>query len=146
MRRTILLALLLSSSVLGQMPKSLYAWWSKPVVARQLNLTNVQRQQIRATVVQFRPHLIDIRAEVNKAEIDLEAQFDHDPVDQTKANQAIERLIAARADLTRTLSQMSLKLRSVLTEQQWRDLQRLRPGQGEDQPASESPAPKEPTR
>jgi Spy/CpxP family protein refolding chaperone len=137
MRRTILLALLLSSSVLGQMPKSLYAWWSKPVVARQLNLTNVQRQQIRATVVQFRPHLIDIRAEVNKAEIDLEAQFDHDPVDQTKANQAIERLIAARADLTRTLSQMSLKLRSVLTEQQWRDLQRLRPGKDEEQPAAE---------
>src|SRR6202162_1131389 len=139
MRRTILLALLLSSSVLGQMPKSLYAWWSKPVVARQLNLTNVQRQQIRATVVQFRPHLIDIRAEVNKAEIDLEAQFDHDPVDQTKANQAIERLIAARADLTRTLSQMSLKLRSVLTEQQWRDLQRLRPGQVEDLP-TENPS------
>ncbi|HTA72370.1 MAG TPA: periplasmic heavy metal sensor [Bryobacteraceae bacterium] len=137
MRRTILLALLLSSSALGQMPKSLYAWWSKPVVARQLNLTNVQRQQIRATVVQFRPHLIDIRAEVNKAEIDLEAQFDHDPVDQTKANQAIERLIAARADLTRTLSQMSLKLRSVLTEQQWRDLQRLRPGKDEEQPAAE---------
>jgi Spy/CpxP family protein refolding chaperone len=137
MRRTILLALLLSSSVLGQMPKSLYAWWSKPVVARQLNLTNVQRQQIRATVVQFRPHLIDIRAEVNKAEIDLEAQFDHDPVDQTKANQAIERLIAARADLTRTLSQMSLKLRGVLTEQQWRDLQRLRPGKDEEQPAAE---------
>lgn len=135
MRRYILLGLLLSGSVFGQMPKSLYAWWSKPVVARQLNLTNVQRQQIRATVVQFRPHLIDIRAEVNKAEIDLEAQFDHDPVDQTKANQAIERLIAARADLTRTLSQMSLKLRTVLTEQQWRDLQRLRPGQAEEQPA-----------
>jgi len=142
MRRYILLSLLLSVSVFAQMPKSLYAWWSKPVIARQLNLTNVQRQQIRSTVVQFRPHLIDIRAEVNKAEIDLEAQFDHDPVDQTKANQAIERLIAARADLTRTLSQMSLKLRSVLTEQQWRDLQRLRPGQGEELPAGESPAQK----
>jgi len=103
-----------------------------------LNLTNVQRQQIRATVIEYRPHLIDIRAEVSKAEIDLEAQFDHEPVDQAKANQAIERLIAARADLTRTLSQMSLKLRTVLTEQQWRDLQRLRPGQGEEQPAAES--------
>lgn len=142
MRRYILLGLLLSGSVFGQMPKSLYAWWSKPVIARQLNLTSVQRQQIRATVLQFRPHLIDIRAEVNKAEIDLEAQFDHDPVDQTKANQAIERLIAARADLTRTLSQMSLKLRTALTDQQWRDLQRLRPGQGEELPAGESPAQK----
>ena len=142
MRRTILLALLLSGSLFAQMPKSLYAWWSKPVVTRQLNLTNVQRQQIRATVMQFRPHLIDIRAEVTKAEIDLQAQFDHDPVDQGKANQAIERLIAARTDLTRTLSQMSLKLRTVLTEQQWRDLQRLRPGQGEELPGVESPAPK----
>jgi Spy/CpxP family protein refolding chaperone len=135
MRRFILIGILLSGSAFGQMPKSLYAWWSKPVVARQLNLTNVQRQQIRSTVLQFRPHLIDIRAEVNKAEIDLQAEFDHDPVDQTKANQAIERLIAARADLTRTLSQMSLKLRTVLTEQQWRDLQRLRPGKEEEQPA-----------
>jgi Spy/CpxP family protein refolding chaperone len=83
--------------------------------------------------------LIDVRAEVNKAEIDLQAQFDHDPVDQAKANQAIERLIAARTDLTRTLSQMSLKLRTVLTEQQWRDLERLRPGQAEEVPATETP-------
>jgi Spy/CpxP family protein refolding chaperone len=142
MRRCILLAVLLSAALSAQMPKSLYAWWSKPVVTKQLNLTNVQRQQIRATVLQFRPHLIDIRAEVSKAEIDLEAQFDHDPVDQAKANQAIERLIAARTDLTRTLSQLSLKLRTVLTEQQWRDLQRLRPGQGEELPASEIPTPK----
>jgi Spy/CpxP family protein refolding chaperone len=142
MRRYILFALLLSGSLFAQMPKSLYAWWSKPVVTKQLNLTTVQRQQIRAVVVEFRPHLIDIRAEVSKAEIDLEAQFDHDPVDQAKANQAIERLIGARSDLTRTLSQMSLKLRSVLTEQQWRDLQRLRPGQVEEQPAGESPAQK----
>jgi Spy/CpxP family protein refolding chaperone len=142
MRRFILFGLLLSGTVFGQMPKGFYAWWSKPVVTKQLNLTNVQRQQIRSAVLQFRPHLMDIRGEVTKAEIDLQAEFDHDPVDQAKANQAIERLISARADLTRTLSQLSLKLRTVLTEQQWRDLQRLRPGQIEEQPTSESPAPK----
>jgi Spy/CpxP family protein refolding chaperone len=140
MRRYMFLALLLSMSLCAQMPKSLYAWWSKPVIAKQLNLTNVQRQQIRSTVMQYRPHLIDVRAEVNKAEIDLQAEFDHDPVDQAKANQAIERLIAARTDLTRTLSQMSLKLRTVLTEQQWRDLQRLRPGQVEDLPTGDNAA------
>jgi Spy/CpxP family protein refolding chaperone len=140
MRRYMFLALLLSMSLCAQMPKSLYAWWSKPVIAKQLNLTNVQRQQIRSTVIQYRPHLIDIRAEVSKAEIDLQAQFDHDPVDQARANQAIERLIAARTDLTRTLSQMSLKLRTVLSEQQWHDLQRLRPGQVEDLPTADAPA------
>ena len=141
MRRYILLGLLLGGSLSAQMPKSLYAWWSKPVIARQLNLTNAQRQQIRATVIQYRPRLIDIRAEVSKAEIDLQAQFDREPIDQAQANQAIERLIAARTDLTRTLSQMSLKLRTLLNEQQWRDLQRLRPGQVEE-PPTDSPGQK----
>jgi len=141
MSRLILLAMLLGGSLFAQMPKGFYAWWSKPVITKQLNLTNVQRQQIRGTVMQYRPHLIDVRAEVNKAEIDLQAQFDQDPVDQAKANQAIERLIAARSDLTRTLTQLSLKLRTVLTEQQWRDLQRLRPGQVEELP-TESAAPR----
>lgn len=140
--RSIILALILGGSLFAQMPKGFYAWWSKPVITRQLNLTNVQRQQIRITVTQFRPRLLEIRAEVSRAETDLQAQFDHDPVDEAKTNQAIERLIAARADLTRTLSQLSLKLRTVLTEQQWRDLQRLRPGQVEDAPSSESPGPK----
>ena len=55
------------------------------------------------------------------------AAFDQNPVDPGKANLAIDRLIAARSDLTRTLSELSLKLRMVLTEQQWQELQRRRP-------------------
>ena len=140
MFRSLALALLLSCTVFAQMPKGFYAWWAKPVV-KNLNLSQAQKQQIHSTVQQFRVHLIDVRAEVAKAEIDLEDQFNRDPVDQQKANQAIERLIAARTDLTRTLSQMSLKLRMVLTEQQWRELQRLRPMPGQDSP-SELPTPK----
>jgi len=131
MLRSFALALLLSSTVFAQMPKGFYAWWAKPVV-KNLNLSQSQKQQIHSTVQQFRVHLIDVRAEVAKAEIDLEDQFNRDPVDQQKANQAIERLITARTDLTRTLSQMSLKLRMVLNEQQWRELQRLRPMPGQD--------------
>jgi len=140
MLRSFALALLLSSTVFAQMPKGFYAWWAKPVV-KNLNLSQSQKQQIHSTVQQFRVHLIDVRAEVAKAEIDLEDQFNRDPVDQQKANQAIERLITARTDLTRTLSQMSLKLRMVLNEQQWRELQRLRPMPGQDAPA-ELPGPR----
>ncbi len=132
MLRSIVLALVFAACSFAQMPRGFYAWWSRPVV-KTLNLTDSQRRQIRDTVLQYRPKLIDIRAEVSKAEIDLQAQFDHDPVDPAKANQAIERLIAARTTLTRTLSQMSLKLRTVLTEQQWRELQKHRPGAEEDE-------------
>jgi hypothetical protein len=130
MLRSIVLTLFLAASLTAQMPKSFYAWWSKPEIRRDLRLTNEQQREIQATVKQYRPHLIDIRAEVNKAEIDLQAQFDHEPVDTAKADQAIERLIAARSDLTRTLSRLSLQLRTLLTEQQWQQLQRLRPPPG----------------
>ena len=139
MLRSILIAFLLSGSMFAQMPKGFYAWWSKPIV-NTLGLTRDQRQQIRGTVLQYRPKLIEIRAQVTKAELDLENEFNHDPVDQVKANQAVERVIAARGDLTRTLSQLSLKLRTVLTEKQWQELQRYRPGPAADaQTPTESP-------
>jgi hypothetical protein len=127
MPRIIVLMLLVAGSLGAQMPKGIYAWWGRPEIRRDLRLTPQQQRQIQATVREFRPHLIDIRAEVEKAEIDLQAQFDHNPVDPGKANLAIDHLIAARSDLTRTLSELSLRLRMVLTEQQWQELQRRRP-------------------
>jgi Spy/CpxP family protein refolding chaperone len=71
--------------------------------------------------------LLEVRAKVLRAEQNLEDQFNNDPVDQGKANQALEQLITARIDLTRSLTELSLKLRVLLTAQQWRELQRLRP-------------------
>ena len=132
MLRSTMLVFILSGCSFAQMPKGVYNWWSRPQIAQSLNLSPAQRQQLRATVVQYRSHLMDVRAQVNQAEQDLAAQFNRDPVDPAKTNEATERLIAARSDLTRTLTQLSLKLRLVLTEQQWQELQRRRPGPGED--------------
>jgi|SRR5581483_763751 len=134
MPRALILGLVLSSALFAQMPKGFYAWWSRPEIARDLNLSPAQRQQIRATVQQFRPHLMNVRTAVNQAEKTLEEQFNHDPIDAQKTNDAIERLVDARSDLTRTLSQLSLRLRLVLTEQQWQELQRRRPARGEAEP------------
>jgi Spy/CpxP family protein refolding chaperone len=132
MPRLFILAWLVSGILFAQMPKGIYAWWSRPEIARNLNLTPTQREQIRATVQQYRPHLLNVRSEVNQAEQALAEQFDRNPVNPAKTNEAIERLVDARSDLTRTLTQLSLKLRLVLTEQQWEELQRRRPGQGDD--------------
>jgi len=129
MRRLLILALLVSCALFAQMPKGIYAWWSRPEIARNLNLTPAQREQIRAAVQQFRPHLLNVRAAVTQAEQALAEQFNRNPVDPAKTNEAIERLVDARSDLTRTLTQLSLKLRLVLTEQQWEELQRRRPNQ-----------------
>ena len=125
--RSIFLLFALSFSLLAQMPNSLYPWWSNKLVVRQLNLSNAQIQQIRGVVSRYRPELLEDRAKVLRAEQNLEDLFNHDPVDQPKTTQAIEQLIAARSGLTRSLSELSLKLRVLLTTAQWQQLQRLRP-------------------
>jgi hypothetical protein len=137
--RALLLALVAAAILSAQMPRGIYAWWNKPEIARDLKLSPSQREQIRGTVQQFRPHLLNVRAAVNQAEQALARQFDRSPVDPGKANEAIERLVDARSDLTRTLSQLSLKLRLILTEDQWQELQRRRPVQGSEGTLPESP-------
>ena len=73
--------------------------------------------------------MVDIRKSIESADRDLEAVFNNEnPVDHRKAGEAIERLAGARGDMTRALSQMSLKLRTVLTAEQWQELQRRQPG------------------
>ncbi|HME05482.1 MAG TPA: periplasmic heavy metal sensor [Bryobacteraceae bacterium] len=110
----------------AQLPRRFYAWWSSPVV-QDLNLSPEQQRRVRQTLREYRPHLQDIRTAVDGAEQDVEEQFNADPLDPQRVDKAIERLIAARAELTRTLTQMSLKLRTVLTQPQWQELQRRRP-------------------
>ena len=92
-----------------------------------VNLSEAQKNDIGAVVKDYRGKMMDITASIAKADADVEAAFDENPVDQRKAADAIERLAGARADLTRTLSQMSLKLRMVLTADQWQELQRRQP-------------------
>jgi Spy/CpxP family protein refolding chaperone len=99
------------------------AWWNSPIV-QNLDLTETQRKDIRGTVREYRGHLMDLREAVQRADSDLEIALGESPLDQRKANEAIEHLATARGELTRTLSQMTLRLRTILTSDQWQELQR----------------------
>jgi Spy/CpxP family protein refolding chaperone len=99
------------------------AWWNSPIV-QNLDLTEAQRKDIRGTVREYRGHLLDLREAVQRADSDLEIALGENPLDQRKASEAIEHLATARGELTRTLSQMTLRLRSILTSDQWQELQR----------------------
>ncbi len=141
MRRLVFLMMLTAAITLGQPhpPRGFFAWWDSPI-ARDLNLKEEQNQQIREVVRSYRNKLIDQRSAMDKAEGDLEDVFNDDKIDQRKANDAVERLANARADMSRTVSQMSLKLRTILTADQWHELQKRMPkgppprGQGQQPP------------
>jgi len=108
-------------------PRPPISWWESPwwndTAAQGLNLSDAQKTDINAILKDYRNKMMDLRSTMEKADKDVAAAFGDASVDQRKANDAIERLAASRGELTRTLSQMSLKLRMVLTAEQWQQLQ-----------------------
>ncbi|MBI5084998.1 MAG: periplasmic heavy metal sensor [Acidobacteria bacterium] len=133
MSRLALVLLFLGLPMLAQPPRGFFPWWDSPL-AKDLNLSEDQSRQIRNIVKEYRTRLIDLRAGVEKAETELEDQYGEDAFDQRRATDAVDRLVTARGELTRAFSLMSLRLRGVLTTEQYRELQKrrpnMRPGQG----------------
>ncbi len=107
-------------------PRGFFAWWDSPI-SRDLNLKEEQNRQIREVVRSYRNKLIDQRSAMDKAEGDFEDVFNDEKLDQRKADDAVERLATARADMSRTMSRMTLKLRTILTTEQWHELQKRMP-------------------
>jgi Spy/CpxP family protein refolding chaperone len=101
-------------------------WWDGDL-SKNANLSEAQQKQVLQIRGDFRPHMTEVQQAVNRADADLAAAFNEEPVDQAKANEAINRLAAARGEATRTVSQFSLKLRTVLTAEQWQEMQHPRP-------------------
>ena len=124
MKKLLGLGLLAAASAVAQAP-GFFPWWDTPIV-RDLKLSEDQTGQIRETVRGYRDQLIEQRAELQKAEGHLEDLMNEDEVNEARTTEAIDRVVAARAALTRSFSLMSLKLRLVLTPAQWSELQRRR--------------------
>lgn len=118
------LILAVPAALSAQGPRSgFFPWWESPLVGG-LDLTDAQRTEIRSVVREYRGQMLEVRDEVQKAESDLDDVFNEETVDQRRGSEAIDRLSKARADMTRSVSEMSLRMRAVLTPQQWQELQR----------------------
>ena len=121
----LLATLMLPFAASAQGPRSVgaFPWWDSPMV-NGLDLTDAQRTEIRAVISEYRGRMLEVRSAVQKAESDLDQIFIEDTVDQRRGSEAIDRLTRARADMTKSVSEMSLRMRAVLTAQQWQELQR----------------------
>jgi Spy/CpxP family protein refolding chaperone len=108
----------------GQRPKpETTAWWDQPIV-KDLGLSDEQNNRILATVAESRERLVQLRRAADKAEAVLQEIMNEEKVDFRRGQEAIDRVVAARAEMMRAVAQMSLKLRSILTSVQWQILQK----------------------
>jgi Spy/CpxP family protein refolding chaperone len=107
----------------GMMPMG--RWWERPQVADQLALTPEQKQKIEAITLDGAHTMVDLKGAVQKAEIDLRAVSDSEPFQPQKVRAAFQVMQQARLKLETERFEMLLKVRQVLSADQWQKLHEL---------------------
>jgi Spy/CpxP family protein refolding chaperone len=112
------------------MARAMGRWWDNPQMAEKLGVTADQKKKMDDNFQQYRLKLIDLHASLEKAETILEPLVAADQPDEAKIVAQIDVVAQARAELEKANARMLLGIRRVLTPEQWKKLQELRPGQG----------------
>ena len=97
-------------------------WWKNPMVVQRLTLTPEQVKRMDGIFQDSRLQLIDLHANVQKAEILLEPLLSANPLDTVRAQAQIDKVADARASLEKANAKMLLGIRGVLTADQWTKL------------------------
>lgn len=97
-------------------------WW-KSDVAQRIGLTDQQGQQIEKIFQDHRLQLVDLHANLEKQELQLEPLIQADNPNEQQVLAQIDKVAQARAALEKSNASMHLGIRRVLTAEQWQKLQ-----------------------
>ncbi len=114
-------------------------WWKRPEVIKDLNITADQQKQLDKILLESRPQLLQMHANLRDEQVKLEPLLNANPFDQSRAFAQIAHIADLRAELEKMDARMLLNLRAVISADQWAKLQSERqfrqPGEGlEGQP------------
>jgi len=98
-------------------------WWNSPAMVEKLKLTDEQRKSMDQILLQHRETLIDLRGNVEKAELSMEPLMRDDQPNEGKILAQIDKVAQARAELEKANARFLLALRGKLTPDQWKLLQ-----------------------
>lgn len=105
-------------------------FWDNPRIASTLKITQDQQKQMDDILFQHREKLIDLRANLQKAELDMEPLMDADEPNQSAIETQIDKVVAARAALEKANSNFLLDIRMKLTPDQWKQIKSFRAERG----------------
>ncbi|HEY1252766.1 MAG TPA: periplasmic heavy metal sensor [Thermoanaerobaculia bacterium] len=101
-------------------------WWKRPRVAQELALSSDQEAELEKIFARTKPHLIDLRADLEKKQFDYEQSMQADSADRKTIEAKIEAREEARARLQKELAVMELDMKQVLKPDQREKLMRLK--------------------
>jgi len=101
-------------------------WWNNPKVVENLKLTDDQRKAMDTIFQQHREKLVDLRGNVEKAEIAMEPLVKADQPNESAVLAQIDKVAQARAELEKANARFLFQLRAKLTPEQWKQVQEFR--------------------
>jgi Spy/CpxP family protein refolding chaperone len=101
-------------------------WWTNSALVQKLGLNDTQTQKIEKIFQDHRMQLIDLRANVEKAEAVMQPLVEAEHPNEAQVTAQIDKIAQARANLEKSNAQMLLAIRQVLTADQWKQLQNQR--------------------
>ncbi|HEY1649384.1 MAG TPA: periplasmic heavy metal sensor [Terracidiphilus sp.] len=107
-------------------------FWNNPKVVERLKLTDDQRKAMDGILQQHRMTLIDLRANVEKAELEMQPLMRADEPNESAILAQIDKIAQARAELEKGSARFLLAIRSKLTPDQWKQVQQFRDDHGQD--------------
>jgi Spy/CpxP family protein refolding chaperone len=97
-------------------------WWKNPRVTAELGLTPEQSTEIEKVFVRSRAKLIDLKADLEKKQLDLQVAREDKTADRGAVEKKIESVENARAALQKTRALMILDMKEILKPAQWERL------------------------
>jgi periplasmic protein CpxP/Spy len=119
-------------------------WWNNPKLVERLKLTEAQRKAFDGILLEHREKLIDLRGNVEKAELEMEPLMSADQANEVKILAQIDKVAQARAELEKANARFLLAIRAKLTPEQWKQLQADRIGHEHGGPGREGQGPSQP--
>ena len=119
------------------------AWWTNAEIVKKLGLSETQVTRIEQTFMQSLLRLVDLRADLEKQELQLRPLLDVDRPDEARVAAQLDLITIARGKLEKEHAMMMLAMRGALSIEQWKAFQQERGRPGAPPPPCE-PGPQPP--
>jgi protein CpxP len=102
------------------------SWWNNPRTIERLKLTDDQRKAMDGIMLEHREKLIDLHANLEKAELGMQPLMGADTPNDSAIVAQIDKVVTARGDLERANARFLLAIRDKLTPDQWKQVKDFR--------------------
>jgi len=94
-------------------------WWKRPRVVESLHVTPDQQERLEEIFAKHRRSFVDLKADVERRQIDVEDLLAKKDSDPKKVSSAMDALDEARLRLGKARTMMIVEMKGVLTADQW---------------------------